>query len=250
MTAAGRLRSSFSKFHPSFGKSSSNKSRLRRPMPLFSGLSVCFAISGSRASSNFGGFIEPNLHAKVHHSGCKGIRASTFSRRRDEIMRNSPTLQTSTIVAMRAGFALLSLSLAFSTAPLNAQRPAGPELRGVPASVTSPRPDGTLRGIPGSVTDPRAAFGFRGSVSFGHGRPIEPLHHRRPAPVVVVPYYAYPYAYDYSAYEEPQPAVETVQPQVIVIKDETAHSDDSSRYGEHSFEEREPAHDEAVQPKP
>jgi hypothetical protein len=150
---------------------------------------------------------------------------------------------------MRAGFAVLSLSLAVSAVPLNAQRPAGPELRGIPASVTSPRPDGTLRGIPGSVTDPRAAFGFRGSVSFGNRRPIEPFHHRRPVPVVVVPYYAYPYAYDYSAYEEPQPAVQTVQPQVIVIKDETVHSDDSSRYGEHSFEEREPAREETVQPK-
>lgn len=164
-------------------------------------------------------------------------------------MRNSRTLQTSKIVTMRAGFAVLSLSLAVSAVPLNAQRPAGPELRGIPASVTSPRPDGTLRGIPGSVTDPRAAFGFRGSVSFGNRRPIEPFHHRRPVPVVVVPYYAYPYAYDYSAYEEPQPAVQTVQPQVIVIKDETVHSDDSSRYGEHSFEEREPAREETVQPK-
>jgi len=152
---------------------------------------------------------------------------------------------------MRAGLAVLSLSLAVSAVPLNAQRPAGPELRGIPASVTSPRPDGTLRGVPGSVTDPRAAFGFRGSVPFGRGRPVEPLHHRRPAPVVVVPYYAYPYVYDYSsAYEEPQPAVETAQPQVIVIKDETAHSDDNSRYGEHSFDEREPAHKEAAQPQP
>ncbi len=167
-------------------------------------------------------------------------------------MRNSPTLQTSKIVVMRAGIAVLTFSLAFSTASLNAQRTAGPELRGIPASVTSPRPDGTLRGIPGSVTDPRAAFGFRGSVSFGNRRPAEPFHHRRPAPVVVVPYYAYPYFYDYSASEETQPqtAVQTVQPQVIVIKDETSHSDDSSRYGEHSFEEREPAHEEAVQPKP
>src|SRR5579884_4069198 len=134
-------------------------------------------------------------------------------------MRNSPTLQTSKIVVMRAGIAVLTFSLAFSTASLNAQRTAGPELRGIPASVTSPRPDGTLRGIPGSVTDPRAAFGFRGSVSFGNRRPAEPFHHRRPAPVVVVPYYAYPYFYDYSAYEETQPqtAVQTVQPQVIVI---------------------------------
>lgn len=165
-------------------------------------------------------------------------------------MRNSLPVQTSKILGMRAGIAVLTLSLAFSTPSLNAQRTAGSELRGIPASVTSPRPDGTLRGIPGSVTDPRASFGFRGSLSFGNRRPLEPFHHRRPAPVVVVPYYAYPYFYDYSAYEEPQPAVQTVQPQVIVIKDETSHSDDSSRYGEHSFEEREPAHQEAVQPRP
>lgn len=144
---------------------------------------------------------------------------------------------------------MLTLSLAVSAIPLNAQRTAGPELRGIPASVTSPRPDGTLRGIPASVTDPRAGFGFRGSVSSGHGRPGEPLHHRRP-PVVVVPYYAYPYFYDYSAYEQPQPDAQTVQPQVIVIKDETSHSDGSSRYGEHSFEERDPVREEAVQPKP
>lgn len=165
-------------------------------------------------------------------------------------MRNSLVPQTSKIVAMRAGLAALTLSVAVLAVPLKAQRTAGPELRGIPASVTSPRPDGTLRGIPGSVTDPRAAFGFRGSVSFGRVRPVAPLNHRRPAPVVVVPYYAYPYVYDYSAYEEPQPAAQTVQPQVIVIKDETTHSDDSSRYGEHSFEQREPAHEEAVQPKP
>ena len=165
-------------------------------------------------------------------------------------MRNSLVPQASKMVGMRAGVAVLTLSLVFSAAALNAQRTAGPELRGIPASVTSPRPNGTLRGIPGSVTDPRASFGFRGSLAFGNRRPIEPFHHRRPVPVVVVPYYAYPYAYDYSAYEEPQPAVQTAQPQVIVIKDETSRSDDSSRYGEHSFEEREPVHEEAVQPKP
>ncbi len=144
---------------------------------------------------------------------------------------------------------MLTLSLAVSAVPLNAQRAMSPELRGIPASVTSPRADGTLRGIPGSVTDPRAAFGFRGSVSFGNVRPVAPLHHRRPVPIVVVPY-AYPYVYDYAAYEEPQPATQTVQPQVIIIKDETTHSDEASRYGEHSFEDREPAHEEAVQPNP
>ncbi len=166
-------------------------------------------------------------------------------------MRNSWLSQTSTILAMRPGLALLTLSLALSTAPLNAQRAGGPELRGIPASVTSPRPDGTLRGIPGSVTDPRAAFGFRGSFSFGNVRSVAPLHHRRPTPVVVVPYYAYayPYFYDYSAYEEPQQP-QTVQPQVIVIKDETSRSDDSSRYGEHSFTEREPAHEQTAETKP
>lgn len=144
---------------------------------------------------------------------------------------------------------MLTFALALSTAPLDAQRTAGPELRGIPASVTSPRPDGTLRGIPGSVTDPRAAFGFRGSFSFGNVRPLGPLHHR-PVAVVVVPYYAYPYFYDQSAFEQAQPAPQAVEPQVIVIKDETTHSEGSARYGEHRFDDQEPARDEAVRPTP
>src|SRR5690242_19303576 len=75
-------------------------------------------------------------------------------------------------------------------------RTAGPELRGIPGSVTDPRPDGTLRGIPGSVTDPRAAnsMGVRGSFGFGNSTHFAPpRHHRFVTPVYAVPYYAYPY---------------------------------------------------------
>ena len=152
---------------------------------------------------------------------------------------------------MRAGLTVLTVSLLFSAATLNAQRRmgGGPELRGIPASVTSPRTDGSLRGIPGSVTDPRAAGAFRSTIPFGHVHPVEPFHHRRPVAVVPYAYYGYPY-YDYSAYEqsEPQPA-QTVQPQVIIIKEESAHSDDGTRYGEHSFAGGDPA-PEAVQSRP
>jgi hypothetical protein len=146
----------------------------------------------------------------------------------------------------------LAVALAMFSAVGFAQRGSGMQFRGIPASVTSPRPDGTFRGIPASVTDPRAGngFGFRGSVTFGNARPFQ-QHHRRPAPVFVVPYYAYPYVYDSSYYEEPQQQ-QQVQPQVIVIKDETSRAADDSRYGEHSFEgsDSDPARDEVAQSRP
>ena len=146
----------------------------------------------------------------------------------------------------------MTLMVAVFCAAAVAQRGSGNlQLRGIPGSVTSPRPDGSLRGIPGSVTDPRAGsgIGFGGSFTFGNTRPFGGQHHRRPAPVAVVPYYAYPYVYDSSMYEEPQTQPQ-VQPQVIVIKEESARDD--GRYGEHSFLEREtqPAAQESSQPKP
>lgn len=151
-------------------------------------------------------------------------------------MRNLPAL------------ALMVVSLCAASV---AQRGSNMQLRGIPGSVTSPRPDGSLRGIPGSVTDPRAANGggFRGSFTFGNSRPFGGQHHRRSAPVAIVPYYAYPYVYDSSMYEEPQQQPQ-VQPQVIVIKEEGSRDDD--RYGEHSFVDREnqPAREETPQAKP
>lgn len=132
-------------------------------------------------------------------------------------------------------------------------RTAGPELRGIPGSVTDPRPDGTLRGIPGSVTDPRSVnnnMGFRGSFGFGNsGHFVASRHHRFVTPVYAVPYSAYPYYFDYSAYEEPAQA-QPAAPQVIIIKEEAPHSDETSRYGEHSFDERDSSHQQVAQAPP
>ncbi|HWC18828.1 MAG TPA: hypothetical protein VG498_17595 [Terriglobales bacterium] len=162
---------------------------------------------------------------------------------------------------MRKGLLAGAFSLLLWAFPMSGQRTFAPrsggmQFRGIPGSVTSPRPDGSLRGIPGSVTDPRATNGLRmhGSFNFGNWRG-DGFHHHHFTPVLATPYYAYPYYplfYDYSAYyQQPEPAP-APQPQVIIIKDETSHSDDSSRYGEHSFNERghEPAHEEAAPPKP
>ena len=162
---------------------------------------------------------------------------------------------------MRRALITVQLGLALCAAPvLIAQRSAnlGGQFRGIPGSVTSPRPDGSLRGIPASVTDPRSAgIGFRGSFTFGNARGnfLGP-HRRHPTPVFAAPYYGYgaPYLYDYSDYEAMQPQQQTVQPQVIVIKEEPAQSSDSSRYGEHYFDDRESkrdsAQDQLAQAKP
>ena|SRR5947208_15444081 len=93
------------------------------------------------------------------------------------------------------------------------------QFHGTPASVTSPRVDGTLRGIPASVTDP--TFGRSISVhpstdGFRHG------HRRFFTPVYVVPSYGYsgyPYSYDPSLYDQPQPQLQpqAAPPQVIII---------------------------------
>ena len=166
---------------------------------------------------------------------------------------------------MRKAVVTIVLGLAFCLAPaLIAQRGAssGIQFHGIPASVTSPRADGSLRGIPGSVTDPSAATGrgFRGSFIFGNGRSsFAPPRRHRPAPVFVAPYYGYgaPYLYDYSDYEQlqqPQPVEsqqQAVPPQVIIIKDDGAQGSDSSRYGEHYFDSnRDSDHDQAAKSKP
>src|SRR5438270_6530140 len=166
---------------------------------------------------------------------------------------------------MRKAVVTIVLGLAFCLAPaLIAQRGAssGIQFHGIPASVTSPRADGSLRGIPGSVTDPSAATGrgFHGSFTFGNGRGTfaSPRRHR-PAPVYVVPYYGgygAPYFYDYSDYEQQQvePQQQAVQPQVIIIKETGTQPSDNSRYGEHHFGgregDRDSDHDQIAQSKP
>jgi len=118
------------------------------------------------------------------------------------------------------------------------------EFHGIPASVTSPRVDGTFRGIPASVTDPT----FRQSTtvhSFGHVACCRHEHHRFFTPVYAVPYYGYyGYPYDYEssmAYDQPQqPVQQAPQPQVIIIKDErSSANNDDLRYGQHEFDERD-----------
>ncbi|HVH86225.1 MAG TPA: hypothetical protein VM912_05840 [Terriglobales bacterium] len=162
---------------------------------------------------------------------------------------------------MSRGLLAIGLGLILLASPgfgqrMLGQHARGPELRGIPGSVTDPRPDGSLRGIPGSVTDPRSTTGsgFRGSFGFGNGGHFGAPRHHRGTPVVGVPYYVYPYAYDSSYYDQSpdQPAPPQPAPQVIVIKEEPSHSEDSSRYGEHSFDgsKSQPVQQEAAQPKP
>ena len=136
------------------------------------------------------------------------------------------------------------LAAALCSAPaLFAQRSAI-EFHGIPASVTSPRSDGTFRGIPASVTDPT----FRQSVDvhpFAHGACCRHGHDRSFSPANAVPYYGYygyPYSYDASDYDQPQqPAQQAPPPQVIIIKDERSSADDDSHYGQHEFDEESTA---------
>src|SRR5690349_3873663 len=130
------------------------------------------------------------------------------------------------------------------------------QFHGTPASVTSPRLDGTFRGIPASVTDPTfgRSMSFHSSINgFRHG------HRHFFTPVYVVPYYGYyggyPY-YDASFYDQPQQPVQqqAPPPQVIIIKEERSSADEDRRYGEHEFEEggsnERPTARESAQSKP
>jgi hypothetical protein len=161
---------------------------------------------------------------------------------------------------MRRVFQVVVLGAALCATPsLIAQR-STIEFHGIPASVTSPRVDGTFRGIPASVTDPT----FRPSTSahpFGHGTCCSHEHHRSFTPVYAVPYYGYygyPYDYDAStAYDQPQQPVqqEAPPPQVIIIKDErSSASNDDPRYGQREFDEGDsyelPAKKEVARAKP
>ena len=134
--------------------------------------------------------------------------------------------------------ALFGLTLCAASA-LMAQR-STIQFHGTPASVTSPRVDGTFRGIPASVTDP--TFKQPTFVQpFRHGACCGQRHHRSASPIYAVPYYGYygyPFYYDTSFYDQPQQPVqqEAPPPQVIIVKEERS-SDDDPRYGEHEFEE-------------
>jgi len=137
---------------------------------------------------------------------------------------------------MRRVFQAAVLGAALSATPwLLAQR-STIEFHGIPASVTSPRVDGTFRGIPASVTDPT----FRPSPSVSaHGTCCRHQHRHSSVPLSAVPYYGYyPYYYDSSmAYEQAQPPAEqeAPPPQVIIIKDERA-ANDVARSGQPEFD--------------
>lgn len=159
---------------------------------------------------------------------------------------------------MRRVFQVAVLGAALCAAPVLIAQRSTIEFHGIPASVTSPRVDGTFRGIPASVTDPT----FRQSTSvhpFGHGACCRHEHHRSFTPVYAVPYgyYGYPYDYDSSmAYDQSQQPVqqEAPQPQVIIIKDERSSANDDRRYGQHEFDEGDsyelPAKNEVARAKP
>jgi len=154
---------------------------------------------------------------------------------------------------MRRGLLILVFTtLLYASPALVAQR--GIELHGVPASVTSPGANGRPRGIAASVTDPsfgsslRRAGNVRHRGHDGRGRDVRPVY--------AVPYYGYYAGLDDSMpYDQTEQQLQqATQPQVIIVKEEPAESDDSSRYGEHSFDGREgkrqPDDDQLEQSKP
>src|SRR5215475_1224145 len=135
--------------------------------------------------------------------------------------------------------ALLMLSLFCAPLTLLAQH-NGIEFKGIPASVTSPRADGSLRGIPASVSDPRPSMFSTSSFCCRHG------HKHFATPVYAVPYYGYygyPSYFDASYYDQPQqPVQQQIQappPQVIIIKDERSSANHEDSYDEQRFEEGE-----------
>lgn len=126
-----------------------------------------------------------------------------------------------------------------------AQRGGPIELHGVPGSVTSPGIDGRPRGVAASVTAPDFTKSLTSQGRIPRSFPAHP--HHRPVSAVAVPYYDYygmPY-YDYSDYDQPaaQPTAaeqQASQPQVVVVKEEAADSEqEDSHYGEHSFDSAE-----------
>jgi hypothetical protein len=133
---------------------------------------------------------------------------------------------------------LLVVSTFCAPLGLFAQR-GGIEFKGIPASVTSPRADGSLRGIPASVSDPRPSTLQPGSFCCRHG------HKHSGTPVYAVPnygYYGYPDYSDASYYDQPQQPVQqqaqqlAPPPQVIIIKDDRSSAKDEAGYEDQGFE--------------
>lgn len=139
---------------------------------------------------------------------------------------------------MRRGLLSFALAALLCASPaLVAQRGAGIELHGVPASVTSQRADGRLGGVAASVTDP--GFGVRQGFRLGSGH----HHHggdRDVRPVYASPAYGYYVGFnDYPGgyYDDSQQQAQD-QPQTVAQQD-PAQPDDSSRYGQHYFDGRD-----------
>jgi len=132
---------------------------------------------------------------------------------------------------------LLVVSTFCAPLGLFAQR-GGIEFKGIPASVTSPRADGSLRGIPASVSDPRPSTLQPGTFCCRHG------HKHSATPTYAVPYYGY-YGYpdysDASYYDQPQQPVQqqAPPPQVIIIKDERSSTRDDASYDQQGFDEND-----------
>jgi hypothetical protein len=147
---------------------------------------------------------------------------------------------------LRAVFTVAVAVSMGATPALVAQRGGSAiELHGTPASVTSPGVDGRPRGIPASVTDPGFTRALRGSSLHQHRRPTRDVR-----PLYAVPYYGYYVPLDSYVDYEQQTDQAQAAPAQAPAEEEDAKSADSSRYGEHYFDDRDATEpDEArVQP--
>src|SRR5690349_7895837 len=152
--------------------------------------------------------------------------------------------------------AIWAAVLAF--APLSTQA-QGIRFHGIPASATSPGPNGELHGIPASVTSP--TFDNQHQTRFFGGRSVNQqrrfFRDQRGRRMVVVPVYIPGYSLPYYMYEPEQAAVPGEQPadntpavaeppaRTIFERRSTTvadYADDDatdSRYGEHYLDYRE-----------
>jgi hypothetical protein len=138
---------------------------------------------------------------------------------------------------------------------------------GIPASVTSPTPDGRLHGIPSSVTSPTPDPFFPGSQFVVGGHPVRgfrgmavPQRRHHGSKVVTVPIYVPTYAYPYGYYPyqsedsedvvddsastvpaQPEPPARTIfeRRSSSIPADAQADNTGDSRYGEHYLDSRE-----------
>lgn len=128
----------------------------------------------------------------------------------------------------------LTMVLAFSAASLEALQSGGTGLRGIPGSVTSARPDGSLRGIPGSVTDPSPGNEIGSRVPHRSRNSDRRNLHRHRFPAIVYPYYGYPYLYDDDDYanddqqSQPPQQSQPTQKQVASSPEGDFHAPDRS----------------------